>query len=477
MTVTLATYLCCVGILVLFWLDKEPQERTSKALWIPVLWLWITASREVSHWLVAFGATDQVTFSNVLDPNIEGSPLDRFVFTSLLVLGLTVLAVRGRRTLSLLRINLPILLFFAYCALSVGWSDFADVAFKRWIKALGDVVMIMVVLTDSNRLTAVKRLLARAAFLLVPLSVLFIKYYPRIGRWYKSANGKPVYVGVATNKNLLGVLCLLFGLATLWRLLAIYRDRTNPRRIRHLVVHSLILLMIFWLFAMADSLTSLACFVLAGGLMAATQLRTVVRRPAIVHVLVGIVVFASFVVLFFGADPGALEAMGKDPTLTGRTQVWDLCLSLGGNPLIGTGFESFWMGKRLEKIWSVYWWHPNEAHNGYIEVFLNLGWIGILLLGTLIVTGYRNVISSLKFNPQLGRLLLAFFVVGVVYNFTEAGFRMLDPIWISFLLSIMMVPKPLAKSTVPSRLVSQKEVADATPQLDHGVVVHMRECL
>lgn len=68
----------------------------------------------------------------------------------------------------------------------------------------------------------------------------------------------------------------------------------------------------------------------------------------------------------------ALETMGKDTSLTGRTKIWDLALSLSGNPLFGTEFESFWLGPRLDKIWSVYW-RITEAHNGYLEVYLNLG--------------------------------------------------------------------------------------------------------
>src|SRR2546428_3149771 len=46
------------------------------------------------------------------------------------------------------------------------------------------------------------------------------------------------------------------------------------------------------------------------------------------------------------------ETMGRGPTLTGRTQIWHLVLSMTTNPLLGTGFESFWLGPRLQKIWS-----------------------------------------------------------------------------------------------------------------------------
>jgi exopolysaccharide production protein ExoQ len=433
MSPLIATVVCAVGIFGLFVLDRDKGARTSKALWIPVVWLWIVGSKEASKWLVQFGVMQAGSLTG------EGTLPDLLLFMGLLVLGVMVLVRRASQAGRLLRANLPMLLFFLYCGASVLWSDFPEVAFKRWMKALGDVVVLMVVLTDGNPYAAVRRLLARVGFLLIPLSVLIIKYYPEWGKGFKHY-GLANYFGVTTNKNLLGLICMVFGLASLWRFLSAYLDRESMHRTRYMVVHSVLLVMVLWLFSMAKSTTGLACFLLGGSLIVVTSFRGVVRRPLVVHFFVSAAVLVSFAVLILGVGGGApLEAIGKDPTLTGRTDIWHLVLSLSGNPLLGTGFESFWLGPRLEKIYDAFWWHPNEAHNGYLEVYLNLGWIGVALLAILIVTGYRNVALSLRRDPHVGRLMLAYFVVAVVYNFTEAGFRMLDPVWITFLLAIMAV--------------------------------------
>jgi O-antigen ligase len=92
----------------------------------------------------------------------------------------------------------------------------------------------------------------------------------------------------------------------------------------------------------------------------------------------------------------------------------------------------------------MYWFHPNEAHNGYLEVFLNLGWTGVALLALVMIKGYRNSASAFRRDPELGRLRLAYFLAGAAYSFTEAGFRLMNPVWIVFLFSITVVPEAVA---------------------------------
>lgn len=439
----LATSICILLILICFWLDQDQKVRTSWALWLPIVWLLLACSRSVNQWLdigQSVGAATSADQQYV----IEGNPIDRFVYGALVVLGIIVLVQRRKQVLKLLRENLPIILFFAYCLVSLLWSDYPDVAFKRWTKAIGDLVMVLIVLSDRQPIAAVKRFLARAGFVLIPLSVLFIKYYPDLGRGYGRWDYKAFYTGVTTNKNTLGVICLGFGLASLWRLLTVYRERKQGLRIRHVAAHAMILAMVLWLFWIANSMSSLSCFAIGSVLLIAANIRAVVRRPAVVHVLITVLVLCSVATLFFGVGSDFVkDTMARDTsTLTDRTNIWNLALSVSSSRLVGTGFESFWLGPRLEAMWRGFSWQPTEAHNGYLEVFLNLGWIGVGLLAVVIVNGYRKVIISLRNRSPVSSLWLAFFVVGIVYNFTEAAFfRMMAPAWIFFLLAITSFPE------------------------------------
>jgi exopolysaccharide production protein ExoQ len=438
----IATLLIILGIVGLFWLERDRRTRTSGALWLPVVWLGLAGSRSVSQWLAMFGLTSSANLTP--DQYLDGSPLDRNIYLVFILIAVIVLVQRQRKMATLLRTNGPILLFFFYCAFSVLWSDYPDVAFKRWIKAVGDLLMVLIVLSDADPVAAIRRLLNRVAFVLLPVSILFIKYYPAWGRDFHpngaGAAWQPSYVGVTTSKNLLGMITLLLGLGSVAFVFQAYRRRKVTGKSGPLIAQCALLGMVIWLFWMVNSATAMSCFLMAGGLIAVTNLHRLGRKPATVHLLVAAAVSISLISLFLA--PVMLGTLGRDSTLTGRTDIWILALGMAGNPLVGTGFESFWLGTRLEKVWNLYRFHLQEAHNGYLEIYLNLGWIGVALLASLLITGYRNLIAAFRRDPETASLKIAYFLVAIIYNLTEAGFRSQNPTWILFLLAIAAVPQP-----------------------------------
>src|SRR5678816_3110423 len=90
-----------------------------------------------------------------------------------------------------------------------------------------------------------------------------IKYYPELGRTYEFYNGATSYTGVTTNKNMLGVVCLISLLFFTWDILWRFADRKEKRVRRILLVDALLLVVTFWVLGRADSSTSLLSYVVA----------------------------------------------------------------------------------------------------------------------------------------------------------------------------------------------------------------------
>jgi exopolysaccharide production protein ExoQ len=432
MNPSLASLICACGIIGLFYLDRDKTVRTSKALWLPVVYLWIVGSRSVSDWLSMTPTPD----TNV---QLDGSPLDRAVFGVLLVAAIAVIIGRGRRALSFMAVNWPILVYFLYCLISVAWSYHPDVAFKRWVKSIVDLAMCLVIVTDPQPVAALKRLVSRVGFLLLPVSVLLIKYYGDLGRGY-SPDGMPMNTGVTTFKNELGVTVLVVSLYTFWHVTNLLRIR--PRRWRHLLAQGALLAFGVSLFVMADSQTSIACFILGAGLILATGLHATRSRPAAVHVLCLLLLLTGALTVFFGGGAGVANAMGRDANLTGRTDIWAALIEAAPNSIVGAGFESFWISPNVLKFQQTLaagnWYHPeglNESHDGYLEVYMNLGLVGVGLIFWILISGYRRAVAAFRRNLSLGGLLLAYVMSSVFYNFTEAGFRMASLMWVFLLLA------------------------------------------
>ena len=372
----------------------------------------------------------------------EGNPIERAFGTTLIVLGLIVLTNRHK-----VRRNLhycwPILLFLIYCLISLTWSEFPDVAFKRLIRESGNLVMILVVWTERSPVTALKRLLARTAYTLIPLSILFCRYYP-FGKAYGYWTGELTYTGVSEDKNGLAQLCLICGLASIWRMLNLaWHNDDNSHRLRQLMASLVIIVMVIYLFMLADSVTSRVCMALSTALLFAVRARIVIHKRFMIHVLLLLMVAVPTSIALLGVSPAALQAMGRDATLTDRTLLWTWVLRLVPNQVIGVGYASFWVGPRLDVLVKnvTHTWVPYQAHNGYLEIFLNLGWIGIVLLGVVIWYGYLRTIRLWRSRHPAADLMLAYFLMGVVSNITEASFfRNLFPIWLCFMLAITMPP-------------------------------------
>ena len=437
----IATCLFFIGIIGLFVLDRDRELHISKALCLPLVWLWLTSSRSLTEWMAAlgFGSRGAIDRTSMYR---EGTPLDRNVLIGLMILAVLVL-VRRRALGALVRVNVPIVLFLLYGAVSILWSDFPDVTLRRWFKAVGCLLLVMVVLSERDRDFAMRRLFVWAGFLLIPLSVLLIKYYPAIGKSMVIVNigtWQLSPVGVTTHKNSLGGICQIYGIIFLWHFLAAYRDHQFPNRNRHLIAHGAGLTMVAWLFAQANSVTALSCFLLGAALLIAIGTRVLARKRWFVHLLVACLVAVPFATLFMGLSASALQGMGRDSTLTGRTEIWARVIALVDDPLIGTGFESFWLGDRLEAMHR-YQLSLNEAHNGFVEFYISLGWIGLVFLVYLIFRGYGIVIDSYRRNPSMGSLRLALFVAVIVSSFTEAAFRTESMSWIAFLLITMVTPE------------------------------------
>lgn len=429
-------------IVFLFRRDFRERPNVTSALWLPCLWLFLILSRYVSEWIAIFGVD---VGGGSLE---EGSPLDACFYFVLIASGIYVLNKRQVRLSEIVLNNRWLTIFFIYCFLAILWSDFPFVAFKRWIKILGHPIMVLILFTEPSPKEAVVRLMKRCAYVVIPVSILFIKYYPQWGRGFSEWTGQAFNTGITSNKNALGFDCLILGFFFVWNWLRTWNTEHTKARRGELILTAVFLGMTWWLLSMAQSETALVSLVIGITMLLFLGSRSVNKRNIGAYLVAGIVIFV-IAELAFGLSGHVIEFLGRDATLTDRTKVWHDVLQVPINPLLGAGFESFWLGDRLKIMWAKWLWRPNQAHNGYLETYLNLGLIGLCLLIGLILVTYRKARLALLTDFQFGRFRLAFLAAVVACNWTEATFKALHPIWFVFYIISLDYPNKNWKEVEP----------------------------
>jgi O-antigen ligase len=304
--------------------------------------------------------------------------------------------------------------------------------------------MVLIIATEINQSEAFKIIIKRCGIILLPLSVILIKYYPALGRRYHPFSGELSIMGMATDKNNLGVLCIIIGILVLWNFLYKGKEDKDKSFIRKYMVGIMLLVMTLWLLRNANSATSTICFV--AGVIILISMRTSYIKNNY-KMLIPLGILTGIILLIWeellGVSEIVLEGLGRDITLTGRTEFWKELLSMGTNPIIGTGYGGFWLGPRIEELWERHWMKPGEAHNGYLEIYLELGVIGLVLLGGIIITGIRNIYGNIKTDYKSSSLWISLLIITLLHNLSESSFRAGQLIYFIFLLSVIKKPMEL----------------------------------
>ena len=103
-------------------------------------------------------------------------------------------------------------------------------------------------------------------------------------------------------------------------------------------------------------------------------------------------------------------------------------------------------------------WTPNQAHNGYLETYINMGLVGLSLLLCLIAVTYRKAHKAFLRDFWMGRYRFAFLFAIVIYNWTEASLYGLHPIFFMFFFVAVDYPKPRVARAKPLTEAAQREM-------------------
>jgi exopolysaccharide production protein ExoQ len=385
------------------------RSRGHKQAWLsgarnPSIFAWIIAVFAVG---VQFGA---FMYLNKMGPNgndlpsLTQDPVNTVCTAASLVSILIASSFVYRHIIKLLTSNVAVLAYISVVLISVAWSIHADLTLRR---SIGSILLILVAAYLSVRFGEKDRMKVFSfAFAISAFgSLLFVAAHPDYGIMQK-ADLAGDWRGVFSHKNTLELYALVLGnWRPIWRfgLLTIYLT----------------------LLILSHSFTSLICAVLY---LAGTAVYIVGKGDKLAGLIVAITLGLPLLLLQLGLWYNAdllLSFVGKDASLTGRTDLWFAILDLiKQRPLLGWGYMATWVPNdpQTAAIWEELGWPVPSSHNAFLDVTFELGLVGLGLLLTIIAIAWQRAQACCRREVlPLGWFSLMLIVGAILFSVSESG--------------------------------------------------------
>ena len=328
-------------------------------------------------------------------------------------------------------------LYLALSVCSLSWSAAPDSAFRRFVQQLLVISAVAGPILFSGGLSAMIPSLATVFALACAANLVAVAVIPptELG-----------YAGLFMQKNTLGQFA---GIGLLVAMLTILMaDRVRVRGLSLFSAGACCALLV-----LSQSKTSLglamACPLLG---IAAIFLSRICRAPPLLVIFLSLAIVASITAPLSLVAEKTFDDVSlflfNDTTFTGRSYIWSFAMdAFERRPFLGWGYQSFWLiGQDAVSVREAPGFVASmpHAHNGYIDVLLELGVAGLTLLLAMLVAALWSAGDLWDRRPWIAATWIAILVFVASHNLLESSWvRGADLPWVMFLIAAMQ-PRKLA---------------------------------
>lgn len=363
-----------------------------------------------------------------------GDPITQAIWLGVYVIVFCLIAMRWRQFIALITRDKLLLLLVSVALTSVFWSVAPEVTLRRSVALVGTTAFGAYLAT---RYTAggQLRLLAWALGIAGLLSLAFGLLLPSYG-----ISSDPLFQGdwqgIYNHKNALGSYMSLGAIVFL--LLA-----SSSHKYRWCTWGGFVLALS--LIVLSNSKTALIvflAFLILWPVYRALRWRYTLRMPLLIFaVLLGAGVSTW---IWSNADI-VLGSLGRDVTLSGRTELWSLVLDkVWERPWLGYGYSGFWRGLQGESsyIWLMTGSEVPAADNGFLDLWLDLGLLGLIVFAFGFSLAFLRALAWTRIRRTgEGIWPLAFLTFVLLYSTTESVIlKQNNTLWILYVSTVLSIP-------------------------------------
>jgi len=349
--------------------------------------------------------------------------LIKIVFLLVYLITFILLLFRWKKVIYILSKDNYIVILLGIVTASILWSINSEITISRCIAIVG-TSLFGIYLASRYTLKEQVVLLGWTFTVITLLSLLFIVALPKFG--IMGAIHAGAFRGIYTHKNVLGRIMIMSIIVNLLRI--------NLDKNRSIIYFTLSLSMILLLFCRSSA----ALLNFFNVIMIFLIFRTWRwRYEMMIPFSIGMITLMFCGVILFNENSAILfRAIGKDASLTGRTELWPIILNMIWNrPLFGYGYGAFWVDTdNVTNVWFMAGWEAPNAHNGILDLCLNAGLIGIIFFMLSLWKTLRKSFVLLRYSTSSeGFWPLIFIACLVLSNLTETALMVQnDILWVLY---------------------------------------------
>lgn len=344
---------------------------------------------------------DEISTSNIVN---------QVVYTFLFLAALYSIIPKWNFIISLIRKEKLFFIFVLWCSLTMAWSQFPFITFKRLFQYFTSYFVFLSILSHIGSPNQTFKYFKVLLSFYVVVSLASIFTVPAAIDDYGS------WRGLASSKNHLGQMSLIS--------ILFFSHFVGNSTLKLKIFYGILLVMALILFIGSSSFTSLLTLLLIIGLVAGQYFDKLFENARIgrtVSTITSLFIVSMIALILFlapGLMAGVVGGAGKDLTLTGRTELWhDVFQYAKRHLILGCGFQGFWVldSMQIQNLYQTYIWLPIQAHNGYLDIINETGLIGLFLF----------LMTAIKYFMGLRKMHQGYFwkwlvVAALVVNLTES---------------------------------------------------------
>lgn len=373
----------------------------------------------------------------------EGNTVLQLMWAAIYVIVAARAVQQFRAIVEAVRSNKLLIALVLLTIVSAFWSDDAGLTLRRSL-ALVATTLFAVDFAVRYSIRGQLRLVAIALGSVVVASIVMQLFFPglipTVDHAYPDA-----WVGLFGQKNEFGRIIVLATMVSIAGL---------RRSIGGVILAVTAVLAGLGLIIATQSMTSVVAF---AGMLLVLQFAPTLRWNAGIRAAAGIlgVAIAVPVLYFVSRNRQALtQLLGRSSSLTGRAQLWKLCLaSIALKPILGYGYSAFWnVSDEATRISATLRWAVPHAHNAYIEIALDLGLVGLALYAIVFILALRRAITYMRMDlDPAAKWPLIYLCFVLLYSFTESAVLVPSSIfWMLFVAAACTAAQPVGAFALAS---------------------------